>query len=257
MTCCKVNLTSTGPQIVLCFYSKTNQTHQCIKFILEWNSTCFGRSFCPSSAVQYCTYSNRHMSNRYCCLLASKQTAVSVWQLYVQSWTADDGRRDRPKHVQCLSKINKFDTLVRLIGFTIEMLQSVLAMPNGTCRISLIQINLMHDCTWLFTYVQNLFFTQQGMEPGQFGHYWDWASDCTTDISGFKVCRFKRHLFSLTFRPVGGEGNAFPLPPPPPPPPSSVLCTCTIVNICITKFTQLLHQPLHIYKIYKIYTLKH
>jgi len=38
-------------------------------------------------------------ANRYCCLLPSKQTAVSVWQLYVQSWTADDGRKDRPKHV--------------------------------------------------------------------------------------------------------------------------------------------------------------
>ena len=34
-------------------------------------------------------YSNRHLSNRYCCLfaskLASKQTAVSVWLLYVQA----------------------------------------------------------------------------------------------------------------------------------------------------------------------------
>jgi len=40
------------------FYSKTNQMHQCLKFILFWNySTCFRRSFCPSS-------------NRYCyCLL--------------------------------------------------------------------------------------------------------------------------------------------------------------------------------------------
>jgi len=35
---------------------------------------------------------------------ASKQTAVSVWLLYVQSWTADDGRKDRPKHVECYSK---------------------------------------------------------------------------------------------------------------------------------------------------------
>jgi len=33
----------------------------------------------PSSAVQDCTYSNRHMSNRYCSLLASKQRAISLW----------------------------------------------------------------------------------------------------------------------------------------------------------------------------------
>ena len=31
---------------------------------------------------------------------ASKQRAVSVWLLYVQSLTNDDGRKDRPKHVE-------------------------------------------------------------------------------------------------------------------------------------------------------------
>jgi len=39
-----------------------------IYFILEWHSTCFGRSFRPSPAVQDCTYSNMHMWSRYCCL---------------------------------------------------------------------------------------------------------------------------------------------------------------------------------------------
>ena len=65
----------------------------------------FRTVFRSSSAVQDCTYSNRHMSNRYWCLLASKQSAVSVWLLYVQSWTADDGQKDRPKHVECHSKM--------------------------------------------------------------------------------------------------------------------------------------------------------
>jgi len=37
--------------------------------------------------------------------------------LYVQSWTPDDGRKDRPKHVEWYS-IN-FKT-VHLVGFTIE-----------------------------------------------------------------------------------------------------------------------------------------
>jgi len=72
-----------------------------IYFILEWHSTCFVRSFRPSSGVQDCTYSNRHLSNRYRCLLASRQTAVSVWLLYIQSSTPDDGRKDRPKRVEC------------------------------------------------------------------------------------------------------------------------------------------------------------
>jgi len=61
-----------GRCIVIYFYSKTNQKHQCLKFILFWNnSTCFGRSFRPSSGVHDCTCSNRHMSNRYCGLLAN------------------------------------------------------------------------------------------------------------------------------------------------------------------------------------------
>ena len=32
-------LTSIGPCIVIYFYNKTNQMHQCIKFILFWNDT--------------------------------------------------------------------------------------------------------------------------------------------------------------------------------------------------------------------------
>ena len=41
------------------------------------------------------------------CLLASRQQYLFDIRLllYVQSWTPDDGRKDRPKHVQCHSKI--------------------------------------------------------------------------------------------------------------------------------------------------------
>jgi len=95
------------PLILIYFYSKTSQMHPCIKsfYFWKWHSTCFGRSFRPSSGVHDCTYSNRHMSNRYCyCLLASKQHYLFDIRmlLYVQSWSPDDGRKDRPKHVQCL-----------------------------------------------------------------------------------------------------------------------------------------------------------
>jgi len=58
-------------------------------------------------------------------LLASRQQYLFdiCMLLYVQSWTPDDGRKDRPKHVECYSKIkwNKFDTLVHLVGFTIQI----------------------------------------------------------------------------------------------------------------------------------------
>jgi hypothetical protein len=34
----------------------------------------------------------------------------------VDSQTPDDGRKDRPKHVECWFKINKFEKLVHLVG---------------------------------------------------------------------------------------------------------------------------------------------
>jgi hypothetical protein len=100
---CALPMLQSSVQNPIYFYSKTNRTHQCIKFIyflfLEWNSTCFGRSFCPSSGVQDCTYSNTHMSSR-------QQYLFDIWLLlYVKSLTPDDGRKYRPKHVECHSKI--------------------------------------------------------------------------------------------------------------------------------------------------------
>ena len=90
-----------------------------IYFILEWHSTCFGRYFRPSSGVQDCTYSNQ--TDIAVCLLASRQQYLFDKCLlqYVQSYTPDDGRKDRPKYVECYSKVNKFDTLVHLVGFTV------------------------------------------------------------------------------------------------------------------------------------------
>jgi hypothetical protein len=78
------------------------------KFI-ECHSTCFGRSFCPSSEVQDCTYSIRYMSYR-----------LVDCMLYVQSWTPDDGWKDHLKHVEWYWINLK---IVHLVGFTIEMLQ--------------------------------------------------------------------------------------------------------------------------------------
>jgi hypothetical protein len=52
------------------FYSKTNKMHQCIKFILLWNDTLHVSEVIPSIIR---SSSNRHLSNRHCCLLVSSQ----------------------------------------------------------------------------------------------------------------------------------------------------------------------------------------
>jgi len=74
-----INLTFIGPCIVIYFYRKTNQMHQCLNFIFFRNkSTCFGRSFRPSSRIQDGAYRNRHMSNGYCYwLLAGTLASIS------------------------------------------------------------------------------------------------------------------------------------------------------------------------------------
>jgi hypothetical protein len=78
---------------------------------IEYHSTCFGRSFRPSSGVQDYTYSNTYMSYKFVdCMLAgtrwnlvpSSKQSTNLYDihlmLYVQSWTPDDERKDRPKH---------------------------------------------------------------------------------------------------------------------------------------------------------------
>ena len=92
--------------------------HQCLKFI------CFGMTL-------------------YMFTANSQQYLFNIrLLLYVQSWTPEDGQKDRQKHVECHSKINKFDTLVHLIGFTIELsyhayhqcpISSKLWSPYTTC----------------------------------------------------------------------------------------------------------------------------
>jgi len=73
---CPRGLTFIGPCIVIYFYSKTNQMHQRIKFILFWNDTLH-----VSDGLSF-----RHQEFDICLLL------------YVQSWTLDDGRKTLPKH---------------------------------------------------------------------------------------------------------------------------------------------------------------
>jgi len=72
--------------------STTNKMHLFLKlFIPVKHSTCFGRSFRPSSGAQNCTYSNGSCQTAaaICCY---QQVAAAVWHvtlLYTQFWAPE------------------------------------------------------------------------------------------------------------------------------------------------------------------------
>ena len=89
-------LTFVGPCITTIFAQCNQQNATFLNlFISVKCSTCFRRFFCPSSGAQNCTYSIRYWSDKYL-------------TLYVQFWAPDDGQKNRLKHVECLTEINKF-----------------------------------------------------------------------------------------------------------------------------------------------------
>jgi hypothetical protein len=101
----------------------------------EWNSTCFGQFFCPSSGVFHCTNNNGicHTGLLTACERDHNGTAVPSWfcsqavstpvwhipLLCVQWKTPDDGQKNCPKHVEFYSK-NVIMKLVHLVGFIIR-----------------------------------------------------------------------------------------------------------------------------------------
>jgi len=85
-------------------------------FILVKRSTCFGRSFRPSSGAQNFVYSNG------ICQTAAA-VAAAVWHiplLYTKFWAPDDGRKDRPKHVERFTRINNWDKRCILLAVLYE-----------------------------------------------------------------------------------------------------------------------------------------
>jgi len=96
--------------------------HQCIKFILFWNDTLHvsdGLSIHHQEFKTVHTATGIYQTDTAACLLNGYETEPYLLArkqqylfdkcllLYVQSWTPDDGWKDRLKHVECHFKIIK------------------------------------------------------------------------------------------------------------------------------------------------------
>jgi len=92
--------------------------HQFLKFILEWNSTCFGQFLCPSSGVIHCTHSNGICHTGL--LIASYQQTCMTYTIAVcivnNSWWWTEELSETRR----VSFRNKFEKLVHLVGFIIR-----------------------------------------------------------------------------------------------------------------------------------------
>jgi len=82
--------------------------------------------------------------------------------LYVQSWTPDDGRKDRPKHVEWYS-INSKQKIVNLICFTVEINQGVIPFV-------VVSIIRRHTSNYRSLLVRNSKFVCLSIIPGML-HY--------------------------------------------------------------------------------------
>jgi hypothetical protein len=88
----------------------------CFTWFLYITTIIFNTEFVVSFLPVDITY-----SSMFCLLGSRQQNLFDIYLLlYVQSWTPADGRKDRPKHVECYSRINKCEKLVHIVGFTVE-----------------------------------------------------------------------------------------------------------------------------------------
>jgi hypothetical protein len=114
------------------FFNKTKQLHQFHKFILSWNSTCFGQFVCSSSGV-YLLYTQQwHMPYRFLdssrvgpgrnwvpSWSYSKAVYKPVWHIPLLSvqWINSWWWTDKLSETCRVSWQNKFVKLVHLVGF--------------------------------------------------------------------------------------------------------------------------------------------
>jgi hypothetical protein len=118
------DLTFIGACIMIYVYNKTNEMHQVFKFILFCSCTLHvsdgffvhyqesktvhtASDICYTDSAKCLVVGTRWTCNSISFPLASSQPNLFYihLMLYVQSQTSEDGRKDRPKHVECNYKI--------------------------------------------------------------------------------------------------------------------------------------------------------
>ena len=109
--------------------------HQCLKFSSFWGDTLHVSDGLP---VHHQEFKTVHTATGICQTDAAdcrQQYLFDICLLqYVQSLTPDDGREDRPKHVECYSnKINL--TLMHLVGFTVEIYYDARPYERQICYL--------------------------------------------------------------------------------------------------------------------------
>jgi hypothetical protein len=98
------SLTFVGPCIVIFFYSKTNQMQNISNLFYFGITLNMFRTVSPSIIRSRRLYIHQVYVIQVLWLFASKQSQnlYDIYLiLYAQSSTPNDGRRDRPKHVEC------------------------------------------------------------------------------------------------------------------------------------------------------------
>jgi len=118
--------------------------HQFHKFILAWNSTCFGQFLCPSSGVYSLYTQQRFMSYRFVDSFragpgwsCSKAVYKPVWHKpllsvqWINSWWLTEELSETCR-VSCQ---NKFVKLVHLVGFIIKKFVTMHSLMNVKAHI--------------------------------------------------------------------------------------------------------------------------
>ena len=118
--------------------------HQFLKFILEWNSTCFGQLLCPSSGVIHCTHCNgiRHTNLLTACkqnqdgiliLFVSSQQTCMTYTIAVftvkNSWWWTDELSETCR----ISFQNKFEKLMHLVVFIVRNVKLLISQNLISC----------------------------------------------------------------------------------------------------------------------------